>query len=202
MSTDYMPLKKVPARELFDGRLQEFGVREHVNDDTDERKRCLTDGRNYLWLYVTDDGFVGCLSRYGGNAPQKILGAIAEAFDTDIVSEHQPQFWGFDTQEEWDAAMAEMSRKTDEDYHAELIKYLAGEPNDIRPGTIGMTQAEIAKGLVEKDSSLLLPENRDRLLKEMRSIYDRDHAVVIKLTPEDIAVADMLATHEDDLPRA
>ena len=30
MSTHYRLLKKVPASDLFDGRLEEFGVREHV----------------------------------------------------------------------------------------------------------------------------------------------------------------------------
>ena len=30
MSTDYHLLKKVPACDLFDGRLEGFGVREHV----------------------------------------------------------------------------------------------------------------------------------------------------------------------------
>jgi hypothetical protein len=202
MSTDYRLLKEVKACELFDGRLQEFGVREHVNDNTGESNRCLTDGRNYLWLLITDDGFVGCISRYGGNAPGKILRAITEAFDTDIVSEYQPQFWGFDTEEEWDAAEAEIAKESEERFYVDLTKYLGGESNGIRPGTIGMIKAEIAKGLVEKDSSLLLPANRDRLLKEIRSIYERDHTVVVKLTPEDIAAANMLVTHEDDLPQA
>jgi hypothetical protein len=33
-------------------------------------------------------------------APEKeIFHAIAEAFDTEIVTEHQPEYWGFDTQE-------------------------------------------------------------------------------------------------------
>ena len=32
-------------------------------------------------------------------------------------------------------------------FHDELLKYLRGEPNDIRPGTIGMIRAEIARML-------------------------------------------------------
>jgi hypothetical protein len=31
MSTDYRTLKKVSARELFGGRLKEYGIREHIN---------------------------------------------------------------------------------------------------------------------------------------------------------------------------
>jgi hypothetical protein len=33
-------------------------------------------------------------------------------------------------------------------------------------------------------------------------IYDQDHAVVVKLTDQDIAFARMAATHDDDLPQA
>jgi len=65
-----------------------------------------------------------------------------------------------------------------------------------------LTKAKIAKSLVETDASLLQPESRDRLLAEMDTIYDRDHAVIITLGPEDIALAKMLVTHEDDLPQA
>jgi len=65
-----------------------------------------------------------------------------------------------------------------------------------------MGWAEEAKNLVENDSTLLLPENKDKLLNEARSVYDRDHAVTVTLTPEDLALVEMIATHEDDLPKA
>jgi hypothetical protein len=204
MSTDFRLLKKVPACDLFDGRLEEFGVREHVKADaTTEKSRLLTDGRNYLWIYIDDDGFVGCLTRYASNGtPGKILNAVADIFDTDIVSEYEPQFWGFDTQEEWDACMERMSGESEEKFHIELLKYVRGEPNDIKPGTVGMCQAAIAKTLVDKDPSLLLPINKDKLRNEIQSIYDREHAVVVTLGPQDMALVRMLSTHEDDLPRA
>ena len=49
-------LKKVRACDLFDGRLEAFGVREKiVPDETTEQERCLTDGRNHLWVYINDD---------------------------------------------------------------------------------------------------------------------------------------------------
>ena len=202
MSTDYRLLGKVPACDLFDGHLEEFGVREHVKlEATTEKSRLLTDGRNYLWVYIDDNGFVGCLTRYAPNgAPGKILNPLV--FDTDIVSEHEPQFWGFDTQEEWEACMEKMSQKYEEEFHIELLKYLRGVPNDIRPGTIGMCQAQIAKTLVEKDPSLLLSVNKDKLRSEIQSIYDREHAVTVTLSPQDMALVRMLSTHEDDLPRA
>ena len=75
-------------------------------------------------------------------APEKeIFHAIAEAFDTDIVTEHQPEFWGFDTQEEWDAHEKRIHEEYERKFYAELLKHLRGEPSDIRPGTIGMKKA-------------------------------------------------------------
>ena len=203
MSTDYMPLKKVSARELFDGRLDEFGIREHVKPDgTTEKRRCLTDGRNYMWVYIDDEGYIVDLTRYAGNAAGKILSAVADAFDTEIVSEYEHQYWGFDTKEEWDTWMAEMAKESEEKFHIELLKYLKGEANEIRPGTNRMAMAEIAKTLVENDPSLLLPENKDKLHNEVVSIWRRDCCVTVTLTPQDIARAQMIAADEDDLPRA
>ena len=58
------------AQELFDGRLKAYGVGEHIElDETSEKRRCLTDGRNYMWVYIDDDGFVGCVTRYVSGGP-------------------------------------------------------------------------------------------------------------------------------------
>ena len=97
MSTDYRLEKSVRAADILDGRLMAFGVQEQICEFTTETSKCLTDGRNYIWLYIDDGGLVGSLSRFGANAPSKILEAIATSFDTDIFSEYEPQFWGFDS---------------------------------------------------------------------------------------------------------
>lgn len=173
MSTDYRLLKDVLARDLFDGRLEVFGVHEDFSDKTTEQGRLLTDGRNYLWLYIDDAGFVSCLTRYLPNgAPNKILNAIAEAFDTGIASEYEPQFWGFETQEEWDAWQLEIEKEYAEEFYREILKYVQGKPNLIRPDTIGMIKAEIAKKLVEDDPTLLLPANKDKFRAAIQSTYD------------------------------
>jgi hypothetical protein len=65
-----------------------------------------------------------------------------------------------------------------------------------------MIMADLAKTLVEKDPSLLNPENREKLLAEIDEVFLGEHAIQVKLTPEDIAVAEMRVTHEDDLPQA
>src|SRR5262249_35520411 len=128
MSTCYAPFNKIRAGDLFDGRLEKFGVHEQLTNDTTKKRKCLTDGRNYLWVSINDAGFVGNITRYGANAPSKILIVIAETFDTDIFSEYEPQYWDFDTKEEWDAWQEKLAKENDEKFHAELLKYLRGKP--------------------------------------------------------------------------
>jgi hypothetical protein len=204
MSTDFAPLTKIAAVDLFDGRLAKFGVREHiVQNETTKSRRCLTDGRNYVWVYMDDEDLVACFTRYMSNgAPGKILNAIAEAFDSDIVSEYEPQFWGFDTQEEWDAVQEELAQEGREQSYVSILRYLRGEPNDIRPGTIGMTMAEIAKKLVEENPELLQARNKEKLLSGIDTIYHREYTVSVTLSEADRAAALMFVTHEDDLPSA
>jgi hypothetical protein len=181
MSTRFGFSKKVSAGELFGGKLEKFGVRELVTSDTSEKYRCLTDGSNYLWVHIHDDWIV--LSRQGGNAPGKIPSAIAEAFETEIFSEYEPQFWGFDSQEEWDAKMKEMDDRHREEVYADVCAYVRGEPNDIQR-TIGETKAKIAKKLAEEDATIV--GDKDRLLGKIDAIYQRDHAVVF-LRPDGLS---------------
>jgi hypothetical protein len=181
MSTDYMLAKKVSARELFGGQLEKLGIRERIAPEASERERCLTDGRNYLWVYTDDDGSVSCLSRYGADAPGKILNAIAEVFETEIFSEFEPQFWGFDTQEDWDAAMKEEDDRCRQEFYADVCAYVRGEPNDIRPGTHREFEVKIAKKLLEEEGIMI--DDKDKLLAGLDAIYRRDHAVVVTLSP-------------------
>jgi hypothetical protein len=150
--------------------------------------RYLTDGSASMKVVVWQNGCAWPEVRNLWCAPEKkIFHAIAEAFDTEIVTEHQPEYWGFDTQEEWDANEKRIYEEDQRKLHAELLKHLCGEPSNFWPGT---KKAEIAKVLVEKDPSLMEPENRDRLMGEIDAIYDRDYAVTVTLTPEEGAHAD------------
>ena|SRR5258705_12718453 len=108
MSVSYRLSERVIASALFGARLEEFGVREHVDrGQTSATQRCLTDGHNYLWLYLDDDGCIKSMTRWAGNNVTDILNLIADVCDTSIWSEHEPQYWGFETQEEWDVAWEE-----------------------------------------------------------------------------------------------
>ena len=202
MSTHFRPLTPIRMADLFDGRLKDVGVHEHHSKETTANQKCLTDGRNFLWIDGDEKGLVSLLSRYGMNAPQRILQAICDEFDVDIVSEYEPQFLGFKTQEEWDAWERAMATKADEDFYNEVVKFVRGEAHDIKPGTNGMVLAEIAKRLIAESPDLLAEDKRPDLIKAVNLVYERDHAVVVTLTDEDLAVAGMAATHEDDLPQA
>jgi transposase len=190
------------GKQKLGPRLKEFEIQEDIGEDTTESSRCLTDGRNCMWVYIQEDGRVGHVTRYGRNAPGKILNAIGKLFDTYMASEYEPEYWGFATQEEWDACWGKIYKEQPDEFYLDIIRYLKGKESNITPGTNGMTMAEIAKELIATDPSLLLVENKERLLKEVDAIFFRDHAVTVTLSPEDIARAELIATHEDDLPQA
>jgi hypothetical protein len=84
MSTDYYPLAPIRMADLFDGRLEDVGVREQHSEDTTSDLKCLTDGRNFLLVYGDEKGLVSSFTRRGMNAPQRILQAISDEFDVRI----------------------------------------------------------------------------------------------------------------------
>jgi hypothetical protein len=202
MSTRYCTLTPIRFADLFDGRLKEVGIHEQHDEDQDTDEGCLTDGRNFLWVRSNEQGIVTTFARYGANEPQRILQAIADKFDVDIVSEYEPQYWGYETKEEWHAARGAIAEKDEENFYNDVLQFVRGQSHNIRPGTIGMIQAEIAKRLVAESSELLDKGKRPELIKAVKMIYDRDHSVVVTLSQQETEFAKMVATHEDDLPQA
>jgi len=209
MSTDFRPLKAILINELFNGRLAPYGISEVSSTNVDkDRVRGLTDGNNYLSINANDDGTVDSMTARGlGNAPSRIapsriLAAIAEVFETDIYSEHEPQYLGFDTKEELDAFWEKLAEEDSAKFYTEVINYLNGESHDMKPGTIGMTKANIAKSLVADDRQLLDHGNQEKLMEMIDKIYNEEHSVKITLSDEDLALAKLAVTHEGDLPQA
>ena len=202
MSTDYRTEKEITFAELFDGRLESYGVKEKVVEGkTAADFRSLVDGHSYVWVY--GDEVVSVITRYGlSNNPYKIISAIAEAFETDIFSERQPQYWGYETEEEWEKAWHKIHEEDQAKFYVKIIKYVTGQPNDIKPGTVGMTKANIAKELIAENPNLASPLCMEKLMEAIDRIYMDNHATVITLSDQDIAMAQMMATHEDDLSRA
>lgn len=192
MSTYYCLRKSIKADELFDGRLEVFGVYEERRPEGAADRfppymkvkevRYLTDGRNSMEVVVYENGVLDLSLRNPWCAPEReIIHAIAEAFDTGIVSEYEAQ-------EEWDA----FAKKDRDEPYNEVLKYTRGEAHDIWPRIIGMIEAKIAKE-IEKDPTLL---------SETDAIYHSRYTVTITLSPEEMAAAILSVTHEDEVPRA
>jgi hypothetical protein len=146
-------------------------------------------------------GIVENISRRGLNVPSKILSAISQAFDTAVVSEHEPEYWGYDTEEAWDAAWKTIHDQKQEEFYNEICKFVRGEPNSIGEGTVGEMQAKIARNLVAENPNLVLPESQADLMKATGSVYKRNHAVVVTLGREEIDRVLLSVLHEDGLPQ-
>jgi hypothetical protein len=86
MSVDFYPLNKaIRMTDLFDGRLEKHGVREHQTENATPMSRCLTDGENFVWAYGgDDDNHPVMFTRYAGNYPMLILDAIVAEFDVEL----------------------------------------------------------------------------------------------------------------------
>ena len=130
----------------------------------------------------------------------RILEVIAQVFDVDIVSEHQPQFWGFETQEDWEAAQNESHQQNLQEFYEEVLNYLRGEPNGIRAGSIGEIKANIAKELIAQEPTWA--ENREKLIEAVERVYEERHVTKVTLSKEDIAFVKMCGTLGKDLPQA
>ena len=132
MSTDFRPLTPIRMADLFDGRLEDVGVHEHHSKEATSGNRCLTDGVNFLWVYSNEEGLVSTFCRWAPNGnPQRILCEIADPFDIDIVFEYEPEFWGYETTEEWDADWEAMAQKDEQIFYNEVAKFVRGEDHDI-----------------------------------------------------------------------
>ena len=177
MSIDYAPLRPVRFRDVIDGRLERFGVTEKVGAGTTETCRYLTDGNNGLWVRPDADGFARFTRDFSDGPPGRILSAVEEAFDTRVVSEDNPEYWGFQTREEWDKAKAKRTERWAHEDYEKLMKYVRGEKNDIKTGRVGETWARNAKVLISENPELALPENWKALLRAaMTGEWNRDLA--------------------------
>ena len=107
MSLKFRTLQTLLLTDFCDGRLDAQGVRQALPSEAgqDDSWRCLTDGSNFLWLCVSETGEILSFTSWALNGdPRKIVEAIREVFDVTFVSEHEPEYWGFKTREDWVAA--------------------------------------------------------------------------------------------------
>jgi hypothetical protein len=97
MSIDFIPDTRILISDLFDGRLNKYGIR----CATKNGKGYLFDKAGSVTVYGNKDNLVLSFTSYGFSNPIDILLAIQTEFQTKLFSENEPQYWGFDTVDEW-----------------------------------------------------------------------------------------------------
>jgi hypothetical protein len=168
MSTDYYPLAPIRMADLF-GRVKNLGVHEELCEGTSPDKKCLTDGQNFVWISCSGRELVSSFTSYGRNDPEHILQVISEEFGVRIVREDE--YWNeYERTEERRAAWDAMAEKADQEFSQEMVKFVRGEDHDIKPGSIWMTKAEIAKRLTANSPDLLADAKRPDLLKAIEML--------------------------------
>ncbi len=96
MSIDYIPAARIAFSDLFDGRFKKYGIR----CATKKGEGYLFDRRGSVTVYH-ERNWVVSFTSYGFSNPVKILLAIQNEFQTKLFSENEPQYWSFDTVDEW-----------------------------------------------------------------------------------------------------
>jgi hypothetical protein len=165
MSKSYELKEKVKFEDLFDGRLESYGVYEHFDENTTPTNRCLTDGKNYLDVSGNDE--VKCVASHEFYFPGKILAVIAFAFDTEIFSEYDPQDWEFGTGQEWRHEWQYNEKESEANFYDAIMKYVRGVSHNIRFGSVGMFVADIAKNLIATEPLLASPKCETVLMEEV-----------------------------------
>jgi hypothetical protein len=192
MPTIYTPTKTVQFGALFDRKLQGRSVYESfVPGCTTTSVRCLSDGANSVWVYASPDGLVANLKRYGANAATNILAVIADVLETDFIWEDRLDNSELGVEEErWQARELAAAKKYLQKLQSELLRYVRGEPNNIRPGSTGMTLCRIAKRLVVESPDLGLPALASLLLAAVWAEYETGYAVKLTLAQGEAASGD------------
>ena len=104
------------------------------------------------------------------------MAALAEACETEIVSEYEPQYWGFETQEQWDEYEEKRFTTHLKEFKADVVKYVHGEPHNIGPKTIGMAIADRVKDLVAGRPELLAVGNESELEAVVDNVFSANAA--------------------------
>jgi hypothetical protein len=97
MSIDFIPATRILISDLFDGRLKKYGIRGAAKN----RKGYLFDEAGGVTVYGDQDNSILSFTSYGFFDPTDILRAIQTEFQIQVFSDNEPQYWGFDTVDDW-----------------------------------------------------------------------------------------------------
>lgn len=92
MSTDYLPLERIPYAKIKDLDIDGIQIQQAEDPPHPLDEACvLTNGRDYLRARAASNGGT-TFTRYGMNDADSILDKLGEHFGTDFVSEHDELF--------------------------------------------------------------------------------------------------------------
>jgi hypothetical protein len=170
LSTDYRPLSPIRMDDLFDGRLSQYGVYEGDDPECTARNRLLSDGTSSLWVSCNEARLVSLVTSCAGNKVERIVRAVEHAFQTTLVSEYQPEYWGYSSREECDEAWERIYRKHRDSFYAQLMAAVAGRSVEFEVHTVSNALVQLAKGLLDQEPKLAFPAQRDALLTTMLEV--------------------------------
>jgi hypothetical protein len=174
MSVDFLPLQLLKMKDLFDGRLEKHEVHELKTKETNAKKRCLTDGQNYVWACSNKKVFVADFETLG--VPDRIFQAITDEFGVEIVTDDDPRRMRNREVTEEEQAEARKRQQQQERRKkrafGQLIRYLTGESYNISLVEYGVEKAMIAKRLIAKNPELLDEDKRVTLREAIESEFD------------------------------
>ena len=134
MSSTFAPIPGIAFEQIFDGRLEKYGVREDMDTSTTESRRFLAGRDGFLEVHRDGNGKSIFIRR--GLVPWSIFDALAEEFEVQFVGESDYRFWGFASEEEMDAFWDRKDKEAEDKFYNELLKYLRGEPNCIESASV------------------------------------------------------------------
>ncbi|NRP27351.1 hypothetical protein XMD420_000954 [Marinobacterium sp. xm-d-420] len=170
MSTSYCAVIKLPIEQVFDKRLWRHGIIEFFEEEITTLDRCLTNGIDYIWIHLNKINETSCAFQVD-RIPTDFELQLIELLEANVYSEHEPQFWGFETMEEWHSAMEEEARIEREEFYANLVAFLKFKTHKFKKGTVAMDKVLIAHDLVIEDPTFLVAERKDQFLETIDKIY-------------------------------
>lgn len=191
MLTHYRLEKKIKFKELFDGRLERFGVYNACTKVVTHTWGCLHDDRNSL--IVEGDELVESMSGFGlFNDTEKILTAITTAFNTKIFSEYKPQVWMYKTEAEWRRDRRNHTERTPDFFYNMVIKHVRGETQECAPFADGLLMVRVAKELIFENPDLasleremeLMEKTNKRSIEIFNTITYKSMQKILAATPE------------------
>jgi hypothetical protein len=169
MFTDYRLNKTLWIEEIFDGRLEHYGVHETFVEDAKPDFRCLTDGNNVLW--IEEDEEIDFMFGFGLlSAMEKILTAIEEAFDAEIFSEHQTQYWGNETGPECRCDRKKAVERVQSKLNILIMGYVRRKSRYLEPCSSFESVVNIANDLIIENPDLASPGREAELLEKTNMI--------------------------------